>query len=170
MRRRSLSGLPPGDLKSPDLPIVEMGPFFASIRFVSFRPKKLNMIAMSKPADAAINVLCRVIDRLSMLFDSHRCDFKLNLRNKYPHPNKFQQRDKLDNCSPPGLTLFLSLWIPGWKLESSDDVRHLHALAGLGHNLNSSSSTLNIQNRAPNARFQQLSNSAIVSSGDNSTE
>ena len=51
MRGRPLaSGVPPGDLKSPDLPIVEAEPLLASLRNCSLKPKKPHRIAMTKPA------------------------------------------------------------------------------------------------------------------------
>jgi hypothetical protein len=62
MRPRSLaSGVRPGDLKSPDLPIVDTGPFLASIRNFSFKPKNPYIIAMAKLAMIS-SARCRVID------------------------------------------------------------------------------------------------------------
>jgi hypothetical protein len=143
MRRCSLSGVPPGDLKSPDLPIVETGPFLASIRFISFRPRKLNMIAMSRPADAAINVLCRVI----VASDSYRSACPDQIADRICGINILIETSSSietnwTTAASPGSAWSVTCKMPVWKKGRRMRLRP-SCQAGLHHSLNSSSSTLN---------------------------
>ena len=65
--RRPISVDPPGDFISPDLPIVEGGPFRPSIRSVDHMPEYPMMIAMIRPASAAIRARLKPYEGRSVI-------------------------------------------------------------------------------------------------------